>query len=159
MEVVEAVERVGVAWPLLVQTLVEALHPPGAVVDKEDVVADVELVVPQGHLAVGVAALDLLHELVQLVAVLPHLPAKVFGHVDVAAPQEPGLPQDLLLVPVVDDADLDGFVAPEVRPVGYPLHPVHRNVPRDVELFDQNVLHLQNPDHSTFNSNINAKCQ
>ena len=95
--------------------------------------------------------------------VLSCLSAEVLRDVDVAALQESGFPEYLLLVPVkilqsllkmisqtnvvqcmpvVDEADLNRAVPPELGSVVDAAHAAHRDVPPDVQLLLEDVSHL-----------------
>ena len=61
---------------------------------------------PEEHSPGRVPGSDLLHELVQLLSVLPHFPGEILRDVNPQALQQLGFPQHVLFVVVVSKVDL-----------------------------------------------------
>ena len=80
--------------------------------------------------------------LYQFVSMLSHFPREIFWNVNVGSFEESGLAKDLLLVSVVDQTDLDRFVASEIRTKSDSRNSAHRNFSRYVQFFTEHLLDL-----------------
>jgi hypothetical protein len=80
--------------------------------------------------------------LYQFVSMLSHFPREIFWNVNVGSFEESGLAKDLLLVSVVDQTDLDRFVASEIGTKSDSRNSAHRNFSRYVQFFTEHLLDL-----------------
>ena len=84
--------------PVVPVRVVHLLYLPGEVVEHEYVLVDEELVVAEAELGRRSPLPHHLHELLQLVPLVPHSLGEVLPHVDATPLQELGFPHDLFFI-------------------------------------------------------------